>query len=82
MLRGAYGRITGSYAVVAWVLSTFGTGASVLAVATHAAFLPYLSAALYALLIVAWLTDATKTTRGTLNGRLFLLAPASAPSNS
>jgi hypothetical protein len=37
---------------------------------------------LYALLIVAWLTDATKTTRGTLNGRLFLPAPASARSNS
>jgi hypothetical protein len=37
---------------------------------------------LYALLIVAWLTDATKTTRGPLNGRLFLPAPASAPSNS
>jgi tellurite resistance protein TehA-like permease len=63
-------------------IGTFGTGTSVLAVSTHAAFLPYVSAALCALLVVAWLTDATRTTRGTLNGRLFLPAPASAPSSS
>jgi tellurite resistance protein TehA-like permease len=63
-------------------IGTFGTGTSVLAVSTHAAFLPYVSAALYALLIVAWLTDATRTTRGTLNGRLFHPAPAPAPSSS
>lgn len=41
------------------------------------AFLPYVSVALYALLVVEWLTDATRTTRGPLNGRLFPPARAS-----
>ena len=31
---------------------------------------------LYALLIAAWLTAATRTARGALNGRLFLPPPA------
>ena len=46
-----------------------------LALATHADFLRYASVALYALLIAAWLTAAARTTRGSLNGSLFLPSP-------
>jgi C4-dicarboxylate transporter/malic acid transport protein len=60
-------------------VGTVVTGTSVLALATHADFLRYASAALYALLIAAWLTAATRTIRGALSGRLFLPPPASAP---
>jgi C4-dicarboxylate transporter/malic acid transport protein len=59
-------------------VGTVVTGTSVLALATHAAFLRYASVALYALLIAAWLTAAARTTRGVLSGRLFLPAPAPA----
>jgi C4-dicarboxylate transporter/malic acid transport protein len=60
-------------------VGTVVTGTSVLALATHAAFLRYASVALYALLIVAWLTAATRTARGVLNGRLLLPSPTPAP---
>ncbi len=56
-------------------VGTVVTGTSVLASATHADFLRYASVALYALLIAAWLTAATRTTRGALSGRLFLPLP-------
>jgi C4-dicarboxylate transporter/malic acid transport protein len=59
-------------------VGTVVTGTSVLALATHASFLRYASVALYALLIAAWLTAATQTTRGALSGRLFLPSPAAA----
>ena len=54
-------------------VGTVVTGTSVLALSTHAGFLRYLSVALYALLLAAWLTAATRTVRGALRGRLFLL---------
>jgi C4-dicarboxylate transporter/malic acid transport protein len=57
-------------------VGTVVTGTSVLALATHADFLRYASVALYALLIAAWLTAATRTTRGALTGQLFLPVPA------
>jgi C4-dicarboxylate transporter/malic acid transport protein len=60
-------------------VGTVVTGTSVLALATHAAFLRYASVALYALLIIAWLTAATRTARGVLNGRLLLPSPVPAP---
>jgi C4-dicarboxylate transporter/malic acid transport protein len=60
-------------------VGTLVTGTSVLAVATHAGFLRDASVALYALLIAAWLTAATRTTRGALSGRLFLPSAAVAP---
>jgi tellurite resistance protein TehA-like permease len=60
-------------------VGTVVTGTSVLALATNAAFLRYASVALYALLVAAWLTAATRTTRGALSGRLFLPPPAPAP---
>ena len=60
-------------------VGTVVTGTSVLGIATHAGFLRYSSVALYALLIAAWLTAATRTTRGALSGQLFLPAPASPP---
>ena len=63
-------------------VGTVVTGTSVLALATHAAFLRYASVALYALLIGAWLTVATRTTRGALSGRLFLPAPTPAPATA
>jgi C4-dicarboxylate transporter/malic acid transport protein len=56
-------------------VGTVVTGTSVLALATDAGFLRYASVALYALLIAAWLTAATRTTRGTINGRLFRPTP-------
>jgi tellurite resistance protein TehA-like permease len=55
-------------------IGTVVTGTSQLALYTHANFLTYASVALYALLITAWLTVATDTTRGVLRGRLFLPA--------
>ena len=60
-------------------VGTVVTGTSVLALATNAVFLRYASVALYALLVAAWLTAATRTTRGALSGRLFLPPPAPAP---
>jgi C4-dicarboxylate transporter/malic acid transport protein len=60
-------------------VGTVVTGTSVLALATHAIFLRDASVALYALLIAAWLTAATQTTRGALSGRLFLPPPTAAP---
>jgi tellurite resistance protein TehA-like permease len=60
-------------------VGTVVTGTSVLALATHADLLRYVSVALYALLIVAWPTAGARTTRGALSGQLFLLAPAAAP---
>lgn len=59
-------------------VGTVVTGTSVLALTTHADFLRYASVALYALLVAAWLTAATRTTRGALSGRLFLPTPAAA----
>jgi hypothetical protein len=59
-------------------MGTVVTGTSVLALATHADFLHCASVALYALLIAAWVTAATRTTRGALSGRLFLPLPAAA----
>jgi tellurite resistance protein TehA-like permease len=59
-------------------VGTVVTGTSVLALTTRADFLRYASVALYALLILAWLTAATRTTRGALSGRLFLPPPAEA----
>jgi tellurite resistance protein TehA-like permease len=63
-------------------VGTVVTGTSVLALATHADFLRYASVALYALLVVAWLTAATRTTRGALSGRLFLPSAAAAPATA
>jgi C4-dicarboxylate transporter/malic acid transport protein len=63
-------------------VGTVVTGTSVLALATHADFLRYASVALYALLIAAWLTAATRTTRGALSGQLFLPVPAAAPATA
>jgi tellurite resistance protein TehA-like permease len=57
-------------------VGTVVTGTSVLALSTQAEFLRYASVALYALLLTAWLTAATRTTRGAINGRLFLPTPA------
>jgi C4-dicarboxylate transporter/malic acid transport protein len=57
-------------------VGTVVTGTSVLAIATHADILRDASVALYALLIAAWLTAATRTTRGAISGRLFLPSPS------
>jgi tellurite resistance protein TehA-like permease len=51
------------------------TGTSVLAVSTDATVLRYFSVALYALLVTAWVTVATRTARGALRGDIFLPAP-------
>jgi hypothetical protein len=59
-------------------VGTMVTGTSLLALSTHAVVLDYGSVALYALLVVASLTAATRTARGALDGRLFLPAPPSA----
>lgn len=59
-------------------VGTVVTGTSVLAVSTHADFLRYASIALYALLLGAWLTAAVRTIRGSIDGQLFLPAPAPA----
>jgi C4-dicarboxylate transporter/malic acid transport protein len=50
-------------------VGTVVTGTSVLAASTHASFLKYASVALYALLVTAWLTAATRTARGAINGQ-------------
>ena len=60
-------------------VGTVVTGTSVLAVATQADFLRYASVALYALLVVAWLTAAANTARGAITGRLFLPNPTPVP---
>jgi C4-dicarboxylate transporter/malic acid transport protein len=60
-------------------VGTLVTGTSLLAIATHADILRDASVALYALLIAAWLTAATRTTRGAISGRLFLPSPSVAP---
>ena len=56
-------------------VGTLVTGTSELALHTHANFLTWTSVALYTLLIGAWLTAATRTARGSLNGRLFVPTP-------
>ncbi|HEX3835197.1 MAG TPA: TDT family transporter [Solirubrobacteraceae bacterium] len=56
-------------------VGTLVTGTSELALHTHANFLTGASIALYALLTGAWLTAATATASGSLNGRLFLPTP-------
>jgi tellurite resistance protein TehA-like permease len=53
-------------------VGTTVTGTSVLALSTNAVFLQYASVALYALLVTAWATAATRTARGAFTGRLFL----------
>jgi C4-dicarboxylate transporter/malic acid transport protein len=53
-------------------VGTLVTGTSELALHTHANFLTWISAALYALLAGAWLIVATGTAHGSLRGRLFL----------
>jgi tellurite resistance protein TehA-like permease len=58
-------------------VGTLVTGTSELARHTHANFFTWASVGLYALLIGAWLTVATRTAYGSLRGRLFL--PARAP---
>jgi tellurite resistance protein TehA-like permease len=60
-------------------VGTVVTGTSELALHIHAAFLTYTSVGLYALLIVAWLTAATRTARGALHGRIFLPTPPPLP---
>jgi C4-dicarboxylate transporter/malic acid transport protein len=60
-------------------VGTLVTGTSELALHTHANFLVWTSIALYALLAGAWLTAAAATTRGSLNGRLFLPTPTPNP---
>ncbi len=53
-------------------VGTLVTGTSELAIHTHATFLTSASVGLYAFLIVAWLTAASRTAHGSLHGRLFL----------
>jgi tellurite resistance protein TehA-like permease len=57
-------------------VGTLVTGTSELALHTHANFLAWASVTLYALLIGAWLTAATRTAHGSLHGRLFLPSPS------
>jgi C4-dicarboxylate transporter/malic acid transport protein len=59
-------------------VGTLVTGTSELALHTHANFLTWASVGLYALLIGAWLTVATRTAHGSLRGRLFLPTPSPA----
>ena len=59
-------------------VGTVVTGTSQLALHTHANFLTWASVSLYALLVGAWLTVATRTAHGSLRGRLFLPAPTPA----
>lgn len=59
-------------------VGTLVTGTSELALHTHANFLTWASLALYALLIAAWLTVASRTAHGALRGRLFLPTPPAA----
>jgi C4-dicarboxylate transporter/malic acid transport protein len=58
-------------------VGTVVTGTSVLALSTHAVLLDYASVGLYALLVAAWLTAATRTAQGVIDGWLFLPAPNS-----
>jgi tellurite resistance protein TehA-like permease len=58
-------------------VGTLVTGTSELALHTHANFLTWASVGLYALLIGAWLTVASRTAHGSLRGRLFL--PTASP---
>jgi C4-dicarboxylate transporter/malic acid transport protein len=62
-----------------WWSFTFPVGnlviaTSLLALRTHAAPLTNVSMALFAMLVLAWLTTAARTARGALNGGLFLPA--------
>ena len=57
-------------------VGTVVTGTSELALHTHAHPLVWASGALYALLIAAWITAASRTAHGAIRGRLFLPAPA------
>jgi C4-dicarboxylate transporter/malic acid transport protein len=59
-------------------VGTLVTGTSELALHAHANFLTWASVGLYALLIGAWLTVATRTAHGSLRGRLFLPTPTPA----
>ena len=56
-------------------VGTLVTGTSELAIHTHASFLTAASIALYAFLIGAWLTAASRTAHGAVRGRLFLPTP-------
>ncbi len=58
-------------------VGTLVTGTSQLALHTHANFLTWASVTLYALLVGAWLTVATRTAHSSLRGRLFLPTPTS-----
>jgi C4-dicarboxylate transporter/malic acid transport protein len=60
-------------------VGTLVTGTSELAIHTHASFLTAASIALYAFLIGAWLTAASRTAHGALRGRLFLPTPPPVP---
>ena len=60
-------------------VGTLVTGTSELAIHTHARFLTAASIALYAFLIGAWLTAASRTAHGALRGRLFLPTPPPVP---
>ena len=53
-------------------VGTLVTGTSELAIHTHATFLTGASVGLYAFLIGAWLTAASRTAHGSIHGRLFL----------
>jgi hypothetical protein len=57
-------------------VSTTVTGTSQLALHTYGIFFIWASVGLYALLIGAWLTAATRTAHGSLRGRLFLPKPS------
>ncbi len=56
-------------------VGTLVTGTSELAILTHANFLTAASVGLYAFLIGAWRTAASRTAHGSLRGRLFLPTP-------
>jgi C4-dicarboxylate transporter/malic acid transport protein len=60
-------------------VGTLVTGTSELAVHLHAPFLTVASVGLYGLLLVAWLTAASRTAHGSLRGRLFLPVVPAAP---
>lgn len=59
-------------------VGTLVTGTSGLAARTHVALFAVAATALYVFLLLAWGTVLTRTTRGAVNGRLFLPAPAPA----
>ncbi len=60
-------------------VGTLVTGTSELAIHTHARSLTWANVGLYALLICAWLTAATRTAHGSIRGRLFLPAGVDSP---